>query len=239
MRLGRLTALRKSDGGVSELVVGDIMGRLVARTMAKQVAKKAEEATAPFLQCALTTKAGCECVAHILQTITDLDSRATVVSIDGVGAHDLISRNAMMEGLLRMEQGDQILPFVQCFYEARQRICGRMKQGTCKTSHKEEGGRRPPHAALVCVGFAWGAQRSAGQVAGPCLHDDVSVTCAPERVLDVYKILEEEICAHTHIRMHHGKTQVWNRGSVIPPGIETLTRVAQLTRPGAVVSRGR
>ena len=115
MRLGRLTALNKPDGAVREIVVGDVMRRLVARTMAKQVAKKAEEATAPF-QYALTTKAGCECVAHVLQTITDLDNRATVVSIDGVGAYDLISRNAMMEGLLRMEQGDQILPFARCFY---------------------------------------------------------------------------------------------------------------------------
>ena len=67
MRLGRLTTLRKPDGGVRVIVVGDVMRRLVARTMAKQVAKKAEEATAPF-QYALTTKAGCECV-----TITDLD----------------------------------------------------------------------------------------------------------------------------------------------------------------------
>ena len=91
------------------------MRRLVARTMAKQIAKKAEKATAPF-QYALTTKAGCECVAHILQTITDMDERATVVSIDGVGAYDLISRNAMLEGLLRMEDGDQVLPFVRCFY---------------------------------------------------------------------------------------------------------------------------
>ena len=38
--------------------------------------------------------------------------------------------------------------------------------------------------------------------------DDVYVTCAPDRVLEVHKILEEEIFAHTHIRMHHGKTQV-------------------------------
>ena len=45
-------------------------------------------------------------------------------------------------------------------------------------------------------------------------RDDVHVICVPERVLDVYKILQEEIFAHTHIRMHHGKTQVWNRGSV-------------------------
>ena len=31
-------------------------------------------------------------------------------------AYDLISRNAMFEGLLRMEGGDQIFPFVRCFY---------------------------------------------------------------------------------------------------------------------------
>ena len=94
LRLGRLTALRKPDGGVRGIVVGDVMRRLVARTLAKQVAKKAEEATAPF-QYVLTTKAGCGCVAHILQTITDLDNRATVVSIDGVGGvrSDLQERN--------------------------------------------------------------------------------------------------------------------------------------------------
>ena len=41
-------------GRVREVVVGDIMRRLVARTMAKQVAK-VDKATVPF-QCALTTK---------------------------------------------------------------------------------------------------------------------------------------------------------------------------------------
>ena len=44
-----------------------------------------EEATSPF-QYALTTRAGCECVAHVLQTLTDLDEDATIVSIDGIGA---------------------------------------------------------------------------------------------------------------------------------------------------------
>ena len=51
-----------------------------------------------------------------MQTLTDQDAEATVVSIDGVGAHDLISRQAMLEGLLRMESGDQILPFVRMFH---------------------------------------------------------------------------------------------------------------------------
>ena len=155
IRLWRLTALNK-PGGVREIVVGDIIRRLVARTMAKQVAKKAEKATAPF-QYALSTKAGCECIAHILQALTDRDANATVVTVDGVGAYDLISKNAMMEGILKMEDGDQILPFVRCFY------------GSPST-------------------FLW--------------EDEMGV---------VMNIISQELQAHAHISIHHGKTQVWNR----------------------------
>ena len=55
--------------------------------------------TVPY-QYALETRAGCECVAHIIQAVTDLDDNATVVSVDGVGAFDLISRNSMLSGLM-------------------------------------------------------------------------------------------------------------------------------------------
>ena len=40
--------LCKPDGGVREIVVGDILRGLVAKTMAKQVSQEAETATAPF-----------------------------------------------------------------------------------------------------------------------------------------------------------------------------------------------
>ena len=80
IRLVRMTALSKPDGGVRGIVVGDILRRLVARTMAKQIAKKVEEITAPF-QYALTTKAGCECVAHISQTLTELNQETTIISL--------------------------------------------------------------------------------------------------------------------------------------------------------------
>ena len=36
--------------------------------------------------------------------------------MDGIGAHDLISKNAMMRGLRHVEEGDRILPFVRAFY---------------------------------------------------------------------------------------------------------------------------
>ena len=51
-------------------------------------------------------------MTHALQALTSLDEDATVVSIDGVGAFDLISRNAMVSGLMAMEHGDTLWPFV-------------------------------------------------------------------------------------------------------------------------------
>ena len=80
-----MTALQKSGGGVRGIVVGDVVRRLVGRTIAQQLM---EGATAPF-QYALSTKAGCECVAHALQALSELNPEATVLSIDGISAYDL------------------------------------------------------------------------------------------------------------------------------------------------------
>ena len=97
LRMGRLTALQKPGGGVRGIVCGDLVRRLVARSIAQQISSAVAEAT-PF-QYALTTKAGGESVAHAIQSLTDLDSRATVLSVDGIGAFDMISRAAMLDGL--------------------------------------------------------------------------------------------------------------------------------------------
>ena len=64
IRLGRITALQKPDGGVRGIVVGDVFRRVVARTIAQQYGQVAEAATHPF-QYALSTRAGTECVTHV------------------------------------------------------------------------------------------------------------------------------------------------------------------------------
>ena len=139
IRLGRMTVLSKPDGGVRGIAVGDIIRRLVARSIAKQITKKVEAMTAPF-QHALSTKAGCECVAHILQSMTDLDPDTTITSIDGVGAYDLISRNAMLDGLLQMDGGDQIIPFVRMFYGGPSTYLWEDEMGTTQYIPQGEGG---------------------------------------------------------------------------------------------------
>ena len=83
-RMGRLTALKKPNGRIRGIVFGEVVRTLVSRTIAQQVSKAVEASTAP-LQCALSTKAGRECVACALQALCELDPSSTVVSVDGIG----------------------------------------------------------------------------------------------------------------------------------------------------------
>ena len=57
-------------------------------------------------------------MAHIAQAMTDMDPNTTLLSVDGIGAFDLISREAMLQGLLEVEGGGAALPFVRQFYKA-------------------------------------------------------------------------------------------------------------------------
>ena len=58
-----MTALRKNGGGVRGIVAGEVFRRFTAKTIAQ-----------------LSTRAGCECIAHALQALTELDPDSTVMS---------------------------------------------------------------------------------------------------------------------------------------------------------------
>ena len=59
------------------------------------VCLRVEAECAPF-QYALSTRAGTDCVGHMLRAATDLDPNATILSVDGIGAYDHVSRAAML-----------------------------------------------------------------------------------------------------------------------------------------------
>ena len=52
---------------------------------------------------------------------------------------------------------------------------------------------------------------------------------------DVHTAVDEELLTNAQIRLHHGKTQVWNRGGVEPSRMPELTRAARAVKPDAVV----
>ena len=68
--------------------------------------------------------------------------------------------------------------------------------------------------------------------------DDVYVVCSPDRVSAIFGFLQNVWFLHSSIRVHHGKTQVWNKEGVVPHGIDVMEAVARIHDPKATVWRG-
>ena len=157
LRQGRMVALTKPTGGVRALVMGDVFRRLVARTLARQFGAAFRTACAPF-QYALSTRAGSEAVVRAVQTAIQADPRMTVLSIDGVGAYDHMSRASMLEALRAPAPLTGLLPFASLFYGQASRY-----------TYYARPTRRPPRPALPAS--------PAGRivcVSGRCLHHILS-----------------------------------------------------------------
>ena len=105
-----MIALTKRSSGIRGIVVGRILRRLVVRTMAQSLGSLWKTATAPH-QDALTTRSGCELIAHASQGFTDLDPEATVMSVDGVGVFNLIPRASMMSAVRNALGCGDAVPF--------------------------------------------------------------------------------------------------------------------------------
>ena len=130
LRMGQMTALQKANGGIQ-----GITSSLVAKTLAKQFMTRFEDASKPF-QYALWTRAGCESIAHVVQVMTDRDPNCTVLSIDGVGAFDLVPRRAMMTAVHSMDQGRSSFHFSSSFTDTPQHICGKTRRAQSTKSSK-------------------------------------------------------------------------------------------------------
>ena len=241
IRLGRLTALRKLDGGVRGIVAGDIVRRLVARTISQQLSERVQVATAPF-QYALSTRAGCECVAHALQGITEMSATATITSVDGISAFDLISRKAMLEGLRGVDES--VVPFVSMFYSSPSGYLWEDAEGTTHTIVQGEGGEQgDPMMPLL---FSLGQHPALVEVQRQLLQgehlfaflDDIYIVTEPERVRTVLTLVENALLAWAGISIHQGKTKIWNQAGIQPPGCEMLERLARVVDQHAHVWRG-
>ena len=243
VRCGRMTVLTKPDGGVRGIVSGDALRRLVARTMAQQLGPAVKTATSPH-QCALSTRAGCECIAHVLQGLCDVNPLTTVTSIDGVSAYDLISRRAMLSGLSGVDGGSASLPFVRMFYGSPSEYLWEDESGVTHSIPQGEGGEQGD--AMMPLLFCLG-QHEALQVARRGLRageflfafqDDIHMATTPDRVGPVYTMVQAALRQEAGISIHLGKTKIWNQAGVRPGACDILERAARERDPDARVWRG-
>ena len=141
LRLGRMVALRKPSGRARALVVGDTFRRLVARALAQQSAPALREACLPF-QFGLSTRSGTEALSRMLRAARVLDARATVLSVDTVGAFDHVARQSMLEGLRARPDLLPLLPCARQFYGAPSVYTWVDAAGVAHEVHQCDGGEQ-------------------------------------------------------------------------------------------------
>ena len=143
-----------------------------------------------------------------------------------------------------MPGGPKVLPFVRLFYGQPSVHVGRRRGCLSTESDKEKGENKGilscpflfslgQHATLDAVK----ARMVEGEVLLAFL-DDVYVITKPDRVGDVYLALQEELYRHARIKIHAGKTQVWNAAGERPEACDILERIAQAEDPRARVWKG-
>ena len=218
VRLGRMTALQKQDGGVRGIVAGDVLRRLVSRTTAQQIMPAVERFTSPF-QYALRTRAGTECVAHVLQALTDSDPHTTVLSIDGISAFDMIARRAMLEALFRQ------IVLRKSTYLWDDDL------GVVHQIPRAEGGEQGDPLMPLLFALGIHAALQAAQLNLPhdilmAFLDDVYIASSPLRVGHSFAVLQEQLSRHANIRVHLRKIKVWNSSGVRPRACDTLQDIA-------------
>jgi len=223
----RMTALLKPGGGVRGIVVGTALRRLVARTLARQFGPEIEAACAPF-QFALSTRAGTDCVGHMVRFLSEECETTILLSIDGVGAFDHVSRASMLGKLHKLPSARAVLAFVRLSYAQLSKYAWLDDQGQEHIVEQGEGGEQgdPLMPMLFCLGIHESLTRvRAHLLPGEHLFaylDDVYAVAAPERIRTIYDLLAAALDEGACIQLHTGKTRVWNRAGVKPPDLDDL-----------------
>ena len=112
MSLSQLTALKKPNGRVCGICAGDTFRRLVAKCLARQHQRQLQAAVAPA-NFGLADRSGTDGLVHLIRAATEADAECTLLSIDGVGAYDHVSRATMLEQLWREPELRCLVPFVR------------------------------------------------------------------------------------------------------------------------------
>ena len=192
----------------------------MARTLAEQFMKDFEQECAPF-QYALSTRAGTDCVGHVVRASTDADHGLTILSVDGIGAHGHVLRAAMLTRLSKMPEARQLLLFVRLSYAGLSSYTHVVNQ----TESGEQG-----HSSMPLL-FSIGIQGALEVVAGQLLDgehvfaflDDVYILCQPHRVHTLHGMLQAALWRVAGIRLHQGKTRAWNKGTTVPEHVEDIS----------------
>ena len=203
LMLATMTALEKRDGGVRGIATGTSFRRLVAKVLARQFSEQVEQACAPF-QFPLSTRAGTDCVGHAIRVATELNTRLTVLSIDGVGLFDHVLRAAMLSKVAEVPSLRELLPFVRAAYaRPNSYVWVDEEEGVRHTIEQHEGGEQgDPHAVALQSGHPRRVRGDSTYTS--CVHPNGLVCCT---IYSTQRCKNEQVSGCTRARHACGISQ--------------------------------
>ena len=241
LALSQLTAVLKPNGKVRGIAAGDTLRRLVEKTLAKQFVAAFQEEVAPH-NFGLASRCGTDALVHLLRASTDLDENCTILSIDGVGAYDHVSRGRMFQELWRVPALHPLIPYVRMFLGHDTEFVWRDAQGEAHSVQQGEGGEQGSALmpALFCLALKPALDEIQSQLQpGERVYaylDDIYVVTSPARVRSCYNLFSEVLDRICHIQVNRGKLVAWNRsGLPAPAEVRELDTAASETCPAHTV----
>ena len=212
--------------------VCDVVRRLVTRTMSQHLSPAVERATSPLVRHDNTGRMRARGARA-----AEIDPEVKVTSIDGLGAYDMISRGAMLRGLVSVSGA--ALPFTRMFYGRSSEYLWEKDNGEVHRIPQGEGGEQgdPMMPFLYSLG-----QHGALEAANDRLTRGERLLAFLDDTFIVTPTAAEAGTAHGHVRLalrnhcgihvHVGKTKIWiwagNRLRIC----DMLERIAQTTGQG-------
>ena len=136
------------------------------------------------------------------------------------------------------------MPFVRLFHGQPSQYLWEDAEGIVHTVAQGEGREQgdPFMPLLFSLGQHAALQAAHSRMrAGETLFaflDDVFFVVQPDRVGEVYQVVEQELYRHSRITIHTGKTQVWNSAGDRPEACDALERITSASDPDARVWKG-
>ena len=109
--LASMTAVRKPDGGERCIATGYCVSPSGGEVCQDSTSRRLRRCVCVHHFISLCRPVqGTDCVGHVVRAMTDFTSRTTVLSIDGVGAHDHVFRSSKLSKLHEGESFRSLLP---------------------------------------------------------------------------------------------------------------------------------
>ena len=140
-----------------------------------------------FFQYARSTRAGCECISHALQALSELGPNATILSTDGIAALDQMSRGAMLQGLAALQ-------FVRWCDGSPWHYILEDDEGVVHDVAQGKGGKHgDPMMPLLFAGLPAIQRKLSNHDKVFAFLDDVDVLTSTDRTLAEYTTLQSEL----------------------------------------------